>query len=68
VCEHVGAVLRRAVHVDRRAHRADQPEREVEERPFEARGAKDREGVAFTDAEREQAVRQLVDRSRSFFS
>ncbi len=50
VLEHVRAVLGGAVHVDRRADRADEPEGEVEERPFEARRGEDRERVAFTNA------------------
>src|SRR5439155_6287039 len=37
VLEHVAAVLRRAVRVDRRANGTDQAERVIEERPLEAR-------------------------------
>src|SRR4029453_3356721 len=62
VVEDVLAVLRRAVRVDRRADRADVCEGEVEERPLQARLAEDRERVALADAERQQAVRELVDR------
>ena len=48
--------------VDRRADRADEPEREVEQRPLEARPREERERVSLADAEREQPVRELVDR------
>jgi hypothetical protein len=65
VVEDVLAVLRRAVRVDRGADRADVREREVEERPLEARLAEDPERVALADAERQQAVRELLHGRRS---
>ena len=62
VLRHVLRVLRRVVHVDRGADRPDQPEREVEEHPFEAGRGQDREGVALPHSEGEQAVGDLVHR------
>jgi hypothetical protein len=55
-------VLRRVVHVDRSADRADQTEREIEEHPLEAGRGEDRESVPFSHPEGEQAVGNLVDR------
>ena len=60
VAQHVPAVLRRRVRVDRSRHAADQREREVEEAPLDPRPAENPERVALADAEREQAVGQLV--------
>ena len=57
----VGNVLRRAVHVDGRAHGSDERQREVEQRPLEPRRREDREGVALADAEGEQPVCELLD-------
>ena len=61
VLEHVAAVLRRAVRVDRRADRPDPRQRVVEERPLEARLGQDPERVALAHAQRQQAVRELLD-------
>jgi hypothetical protein len=60
VAEDVRSILRRAVHVDRRADRADEAEREVEERPFQPCRCQDGERVAPADAQGQQAVGQLV--------
>ena len=62
VLEHVAAVLRRAVRVDRRPDRTDPRQRVVEERPLEARLGEDPERVALAHAQREQAVGELLDR------
>src|SRR5205823_3308328 len=59
-------VALRAVRVDPRADGADEAEREIEERPLESRGGEDRERVPFPDAQREQAVGELVDRFGGF--
>ena len=64
VVDHVRAVVRRAVRVDRRPDRADEAEGEVEQAPLEARRGEDREGVALPDPEREQPVGDVVDPSR----
>ena len=61
VLDDVRRVLRRAVHVDRSADRADEAEREIEEHPLEAGRAQDREGVALSDPEGQEPVRQLLD-------
>jgi hypothetical protein len=60
--QHVAAVARRAVCVDRRPDRADPPQRVVEQRPLEVRLREDPEGVALADSEREQPVGDLLDR------
>ena len=60
----IGGFVGRAVRIDGRADRADEREREVEERPLEGRLPDDRERVAFRDAEREQYVGELVHGSR----
>ena len=62
VLDDVRDVFGRAVHVDRGADRADEAEREVEQRPFEPRRGEDRERVALSDPEREQAMGELVHR------
>ena len=62
VLEDVRGVLRRAVRVDRGADRADSRQRVVEERPVERRLRQDSERVPFAHAERQQSVRELVDR------
>ena len=64
VSEDVGAVAGRARRVDRSGDAASEREREVEERPLEPRRAEDPERVALANAEREQAVRELVDAPR----
>ena len=68
VVDHVGDVLRGAVHVDRRADGADEAEREVEEHPFETRRGEDREGVALLDPEGQQPVGKLVDGRGGFLA
>ena len=60
----VSTVARRRVGVDRGTDRADEGEREVEERPFEPGRCQDRERVPLAHAERQQAVRKLVDGER----
>ena len=64
VVEDVLAVLGGAVRVDRGADGADVGEREVEERPLEARLPEDPEGVALPDAERQEPVGELLDGGR----
>src|SRR5205085_6767699 len=64
VPEDMDAVPRRAGRVGGRADRADEREGEVEEHPLEARRGEDPEGLALADAEREEAVRELVHRPR----
>src|SRR5262249_55711725 len=54
-------VALRARCVDRGADRADEREREVEQRPLERRAAEDAEHLALAHAEREEAVRELLD-------
>jgi len=61
VREHVAGVARRAVRIDRGADGADETQREVEQRPFEARARQDAERLPLAHTECEQAVRQLVD-------
>jgi hypothetical protein len=53
VLQHVPAVPRGAVGVDRGANRADRSQRKVEERPLERRLREHSEGVALAHAERE---------------
>ena len=60
VGEDVAAVLGRRVRIDRRRDATDEREREVEEAPLDARSGEDPERVALADAERQQAVRELV--------
>ena len=64
VPEDVGAVVRGGVRVDGGGDRAYEGEREVEERPLEARRAEDSDRVALADAERQQSVRQLLHPTR----
>ena len=64
VGEDVAAVLGRRVRVDRRRYASDEREREVEEAPLDTRAREDPERVALADAERQQAVRELVHPSR----
>jgi hypothetical protein len=66
VVEDVLDVARRARRVDRRADRTDEAQCEVEERPLEARPREERECVPLANPEREQPVRQLVDRQGRF--
>ena len=66
VLEQVQHVVPRARGVDRRADRADERQGEVEQRPLEAGAREQAERVALLDAEREQAVRELVDRPAGF--
>src|SRR6186997_526059 len=61
VLQHVAAVARRAVRVDRRPDRADPPQRVVEQGPLEVRLREDPEGVALADSECEQPVGDLLD-------
>ena len=49
------------VRVHRRRHSPDEREREVELRPLDARPDEDAERVSLLDAEREQAVGEIVD-------
>ena len=60
VGEDVAAVLGRRVRIDRRRDATDEREREVEEAPLDPRPGEDPERVALADAERQQAVRELV--------
>jgi len=64
VLEDVNGVARGAGRVGGRADGADERKREVEEHPLEARRGEDPEGLALADAEREEAVRELVHRAR----
>ena len=64
VLEDVRAVARGAGRVDGRPDRADEREGVVEEDPLEPGGGEDPERVALADAEREEAVRELVHRAR----
>ena len=66
VLEQVLHVARRARRIDRRADGADEREREVEQRPLEARPREEAERLALLDAERQQAVRELIDGSSGF--
>src|SRR5438552_4027151 len=61
VLEDVQDVAGRARRVDRRADGADERQREVEQRPLEARPAEQRERLAPADAEGQQPVRELLD-------
>jgi len=64
VLEDVAALGRGDRGVDGRGDGSDLGEREVEQRPFEPGSGEHAEGIALADAEREEAVCELVHRQR----